>query len=946
MLYFLVFLSGFTGLVYEVTWQKYLTFYLGSHALSTSLILAVFFGFLSLGYYAIGALGRRFFRDKLMLYGVIEGVIGLYCLISPELFQTLFGFFQFPVSGGAQELGAGLLFASLFIGFPTFLMGGTIPALTQALSPNLESSARAHARIYGVNTFGAFVGTLLAGFVFIENWGLPLTLFYTSFINLFICFVTYLVAKRRPPAATPILAATPSSTPESSTSAPARRLLFVISFLSGFYVFSLENMLIRMAGVALGNSAYSFSIIVASFIFAMATGSLWLGYRQPRLGLGRFALLQAALAGSAVCLYLSIPKWPLWLLRVRLLFQSTHLNVWPYWFTVFTFFAIVLFVPVFLMGINLPLIFSNLRTRRQELADTVGRLYSVNSVGSVLGATIGGYLLFQFVPGEWVGKLTLALIVLSSVACAALSVRGPAARITIGVIALACLGGVAALPGWPPLAFSPGLFTLQNAGRHTTEAAQVAKAAHAKAITVYSGFGTDGIATVIETPTGRTLYVNGNANTAPVDRKVRSLNALIPLSLHPSPRRAFVIGLGAGLSTGLLAQVESLESVEVAEISDKVIEALPFFDAENWQLSQRMQKVQIIHADAYKALRNRETQYDIVVSEPAHPWVAGVENLFAREFLQAVSDRLSPGGIYAQWFPLFGVDSSVVLTVINTFHQVFPEVTIWTTAPGVIAIIVSNRPLNVDRERLSFFFEKSKKVFESVGFRESGSILGLQSLNQWGVQKLIRDFTGLHTLEFPQVGFRSARAYFVDDSVDYDQLLVSTLQTATGGEDADLSLLHERSGGLSRTERQDAIRFLRSSGITRSTLARLEYQYYFQIPSDKFVDRPPGYMEEYRYLAETSFAWPGGKSPDGTVLQRMIGKFRILTSAFLPAHLSKLLRLVPDVCPETDRACFAAKLDLLAWLPKASSRLGEAQKLDYTQASNLRALETIFRESL
>ena len=90
-----VFLSGFTGLVYQVTWQRYLAYHLGSNALATTLVLTVFFLFLSLGYFAIGRWSHLFVRNKLFLYGILEGLIGAYCLLSPVLFRLLAESFSF-----------------------------------------------------------------------------------------------------------------------------------------------------------------------------------------------------------------------------------------------------------------------------------------------------------------------------------------------------------------------------------------------------------------------------------------------------------------------------------------------------------------------------------------------------------------------------------------------------------------------------------------------------------------------------------------------------------------------------------------------------------------------------------------------------------------------------------------------------------------------------------
>ena len=280
--YALIFLSGFTGLVYEVVWQKYLAYFLGSHGKATAIILAIFFLFLSLGYHFFGRYGHRLHANKLLLYGIIEGLIGLYSLISPSIFTMLATSFPFWSSHPVLDLLYSILFTACLIGFPTFLMGGTIPILADALIAKPEQSHRIHAIIYGTNTAGAFGGTLCAGFLFLEWWGLPLTLMYTGLVNIGICAIIYVEYKNNPEAYQG-LSLNQAQLPleiEKPGVSTGQWAVMLVSFMSGFYVFSLESLIIRMAGISLGSTTYTFSIIVSAFILALALGSLFISLFQ------------------------------------------------------------------------------------------------------------------------------------------------------------------------------------------------------------------------------------------------------------------------------------------------------------------------------------------------------------------------------------------------------------------------------------------------------------------------------------------------------------------------------------------------------------------------------------------------------------------------------------------------------------------------------------------
>src|SRR5882672_9360182 len=175
-------LTGFTGLAYEVTWQKYLGILLGAHSEATAAVLGLFLGGLSLGYWIFGALtrrlvlrGRRSGRPAplLAVYGAVEAGIGLYCVLFPSLFPWVrSASVWLPTGSGALGFAVDVLLAAVLIVPPATLMGGTIPILTQALARSLSDATRLHALIYGWNTAGAFAGALAAGFFLIEWLGL------------------------------------------------------------------------------------------------------------------------------------------------------------------------------------------------------------------------------------------------------------------------------------------------------------------------------------------------------------------------------------------------------------------------------------------------------------------------------------------------------------------------------------------------------------------------------------------------------------------------------------------------------------------------------------------------------------------------------------------------------------------------------------------------------
>jgi predicted membrane-bound spermidine synthase len=195
-------LTGAAGLVYEVAWQRYLAILLGSQSEATATVLALFLGGLAVGYAFFGRLAMRLARRPmpvraiLLAYASAEAAIGLYAWGFPDLFLAVRSVASaFPVAPGAFGVVVDALLAALLIGAPTALMGATIPLLTQALSRDRDEATRVHAAVYGLNTAGAFVGALAAGFVLIPLLGLRGVLYAAGTANLLAAALYFWLAR-------------------------------------------------------------------------------------------------------------------------------------------------------------------------------------------------------------------------------------------------------------------------------------------------------------------------------------------------------------------------------------------------------------------------------------------------------------------------------------------------------------------------------------------------------------------------------------------------------------------------------------------------------------------------------------------------------------------------------------------------------------------------------
>ncbi|MGH7337022.1 MAG: fused MFS/spermidine synthase, partial [Myxococcota bacterium] len=370
--------SGFTGLAYEVTWQKYLAILLGAHGEATAAVLGLFLGGLSLGYWLFGVATRRLvLRGRssgrpaplLTVYGIVEAGIGAWCLSFPWLFQAVrSASVWLPIGSGALAFAVDVALAAALIVPPATLMGGTIPILTQALARILADATRVHAQIYAANTAGAFAGTLATGFVLIHWLGLEGTLYAMGAVNVAVGGAFALLGRRRRELVDL----------DADEAAPVRAGVFAvygpIALLVGFAMMVLQTVAIRVGGLAFGSSEYTFTMVVAVFVLCIALGSFAVS-ALPSIGR---AVLPAALWVLGLlftALYFLLETSPYWAHLLRVVFRDASFAFYPYYFLVFIAILAAIGPAVVFSGAVLPLLFHALRREVGSLGSQAGRLY-------------------------------------------------------------------------------------------------------------------------------------------------------------------------------------------------------------------------------------------------------------------------------------------------------------------------------------------------------------------------------------------------------------------------------------------------------------------------------------------------------------------------------------------------------------------------------------------
>jgi SAM-dependent methyltransferase len=390
-------------------------------------------------------------------------------------------------------------------------------------------------------------------------------------------------------------------------------------------------------------------------------------------------------------------------------------------------------------------------------------------VGSLLGALLGGYLLLLWLDLHHVFRIAMAcLAVAASLLTLLVLERIP--RVVPGLALLATLAAIVWAPAWPVERLTPGTFRSRKAVPASFRGpAEYFAGRDASDVIFYDDDPTSSVSVGVppRRPENTALYVNGKPEGALVgDYPTMALIALIPALIAESHERALVVGLGTGVTAGELATLEGTIEVTVAEISRAVIDANPLFAPGNLGTATHP-KVEIIRGDAYRTLLRSSERYDVIASEPSNPWVAGVEMLYTREFLEAVRSRLTPGGVYGQWFHIYETDRAVVNLILRTYASVFPQVSVWYTGGADLLL------LGMDRADHALDIRALEARFEQPDFRAGFGRVDIESFPQLLMHELVplgmlhaETLEGsIHTVRRPLLSDLAARAFFLGGPV-------------------------------------------------------------------------------------------------------------------------------------------------------------------------------------
>lgn len=673
-------LSGFAALLYQMAWMRQFSTVFGTSEIAVATVLSAYMGGLALGAAAAGKL-IQLIRRPVYFYGILEATIAISALMVPVLLSAA-GFFYAFILGGqptvpdASGMGQSLFYfvvAFIVLVVPTACMGATLPVLTRYAVTQNEHIGTRVGSLYAINTLGAVFGAIVAGFVLLPELGLRGTVWCGVAINALVFAIAVIVAKKSTTddfqqIETSTVA---SSEPEAHSDHRYLWMILPIMTLSGVCTFVYEVLWTRLLSHILGGSVTAFAVMLASFLSGIALGSVIASRfaRNRTQAATAFVICQLGIALASVLIYYCLNQF----LQPDMDYRASVLAAF-----------IVLMPATLFIGATFPLAVRIYASGANVAAQSSARVYAWNTLGAILGAAVAGFFLVPMLKYEGAVRITVLLNIGLAVIAASLI---PATRRIPLFISAAALGIVA-------IAYQPVI--PENVLRYSSITTS------ASGEIVYYDVGRSSTVLVYEDDGSFMLRNNGLPEAAAVPRGTphlfanqRMLGAL-PVLARPDTKSALIVGFGAG--TAITGLPPTVEQVDVIELEPKVIEA-------NRSIGDRRKyqplddpRVSLVINDARSALALTTKKYDMVVSQPSHPWSAGASHLYTREYMQIVSDHLSDDGVFLQWINSQFVDEALLKSLCATILDVYPHVRIYQWSPQVLFFLASHEPMDVERE--------------------------------------------------------------------------------------------------------------------------------------------------------------------------------------------------------------------------------------------------------
>ncbi|HEY7169674.1 MAG TPA: hypothetical protein VH417_02445 [Vicinamibacterales bacterium] len=727
------FLSGAAGLIFEVVWFYRAGLVFGNSVWAASIVLSSFMAGLAIGTALAGRYGPRLPRP-VRAYARLEAIVAISGIVLTYLLPIV------PPLVGGGDLRR-LVTAFVLLVVPATAMGATLPLLVGALSRTDRLFARVLGRMYAWNTFGAVAGAVTAEVLLIDRFGVTGAAWMAAALDALAAMIALAFSERVSRRAgressLPPLPPAPTLAGRALRGASAT-LLLVCAGAAGLALLALEVIWFRFISMYVLTTTLAMTLMLAVVLASIAAGglagALWTR-RDP--GAPRVVPIVALLMASAIGL-------SYWLFGA--LTSGSQIGDWRrvLWFT------IVEAAPVsVLSGLLFTLLGGALERRVQEPTRAAAALTCANTVGAMAGAPLAAFVLLPQFGMEQ--ALFLGVVVYAAMALTAWFALG---RDAIGArsrpfIAAAALALVVALLF--PFGRMSAIYFPRAALAYTADESRIVATREGPSETIFVM-----AQQWLGVPVYHRLVTNGFSMSGTSIGAMRYMRdfAYLPMFLHRGPlQRALVICYGVGVTAGAVADIRSLTSIDVVEISKDVVAAsADIYPPDRLPLNDP--RVRLHLEDGRYFLQTTGERYDLITGEPPPPRNPGAVNIYTREYFQLIRDRLADGGLASYWVPIGRPDPGTdVDTIIRAFCDVFDDCTAWTGTPFDLILVGSrgaSGPLDETAFAQAWQTAGLQAKLREVGFEEPEQI-GATFIGDAAYLRVLTAATPPLTDNFPQ----------------------------------------------------------------------------------------------------------------------------------------------------------------------------------------------------
>lgn len=741
------FLSGVSGLIYEIVWSRMLTLVFGGTVFAVTTVLTVFMAGMALGSFYFGRyIDRR--GNPLVIYACLQIGIGVFALILPfilNIVEVIYIAIHRNLNTSFYTLSlVKFLLCFIVLIIPTTLMGGTLPVISKFFANRIERLGWSIGILYAINTFGAVLGCFMAGFVLMRGIGISGTIYLAFAINIFVALGTMFLFRIVKDTDVGIAPRSDAATRIEISVLPewAGRVALWIVAISGFCALAYEVLWSRVLTLFLGSTTYAFTTMLTAFLCGIALGSFLLARfidarRDPLTILG---IIQICIALSAILL---IPVFG----KLHSIGTSfTNPGWWTFIRGRFALAFLVMLLPTMLMGATFPLVNRICARSLKEIGKSVGNVYSVNTLGSILGSFFAGFILIPLIGVQ----RTIVIIAFLNLMAGAIAIvanvlhsesRERLIRRISLLMAAVIIVGIAII--------------FIDLGKPLTHLTAIFKGQTGMKMLFYEE-GIDASVTVAEDFEGvRRAFVDANqaAEDSRWDLPSHSVIGHLPILFHPDPKNALVIGFGMGVTSWSISRHGV--QVDAIEISPGMKKANKYFTKINNDVLDDP-LVNLTIDDGRNFALTTAQKYDMISTGIIHPLVStNSAGFYTEDFYNICKNILTEDGIMCQWVPLHRLPEEHYKMIVRTFKAVFPHTSVWFKyTPDFSILIGTPERLRIDfqdfRKRMSI--PAVKKDLALVNMEDPLALLDSFMMDEDTVDQYAGAGT-LHTDNHPRMEF-------------------------------------------------------------------------------------------------------------------------------------------------------------------------------------------------